>query len=71
MEPSEMLKVLNSLPVEEAVVVEKKGSLLPVILGLIGLGIVVYVFHQYTKKEEVNDKEEGLKVELILLLLTL
>ena len=57
MEPSEMLKVLNSLPVEEAVVVEKKGSLLPVILGLIGLGIVVYVFHQYTKKEEVNDKE--------------
>ena len=59
MEPSEMLKVLNSLPVEEAVVVEKKGSLLPVILGLIGLGIVVYVFHQYTKKEEVNELRRG------------
>ena len=57
MEPSEMLKVLNSLPVEEVVVVEKKSSLLPVILGLIGVGIVVYGCHQYMKKEEVDDKE--------------
>ena len=59
MEPSEMLKVLNSLPVEEVVVVEKKSSLLPVILGLIGVGIVIYGFHQYMKKEEVNELRRG------------
>ena len=55
MEPSEMLKVLNSLPVEEVVVVEEKSSLLPIILGFIGVGIVIYSFHQYMKKEEVPE----------------
>ena len=55
MEPSEMLKVLNSLPVEEVVVVEKTTNVLPVILGLIGIGIVIYGFHQYMKKEEVDE----------------
>ena len=59
MEPSEMLKVLNSLPVEEVIVVEKKGSLLPVILGLIGVGIVIYGFHQYMKKEELDELRRG------------
>ena len=55
MEPSEMLKVLNSLPVEEVVVVEKTTNVLPVILGLIGVGVVIYGFHQYMKKEEGNE----------------
>ena len=59
MEPSEMLKVLNSLPVEEVVVVERKSSLLPVIFGLIGIGIVIYSFHQYMKKQEVDELRRG------------
>lgn len=59
MEPSEMFKVLNSLPVEEVIVVEKTTNVLPVILGLIGVGIVVYGFHQYMKKQEVNELRRG------------
>ena len=54
-----MFKRLYHIPVEEVVVVEKKSSLLPVILGLIGVGIVIYGFHQYMKKEEVNELRRG------------
>jgi len=55
MEPNEMFKRLYHIPIEKALVVEKKGSLLPVIFGLIGVGIVIYGFHQYMKKEEVPE----------------
>ena len=58
MEPSEMYKRLYHIPVKEALVVEKKVSLLPVILGLIGLGVVIYGFHQYMKKEEVYETKK-------------
>lgn len=50
-----MFKRLYHIPIEKALVVEKKGSLLPVIFGLIGVGIVIYGFHQYMKKEEVPE----------------
>ena len=56
MEPNEMFKRLYHIPVEEAVVVEKKGSLLPVILGLIGIGIVVYTVNAYVKKDKIYDR---------------
>ena len=55
MEPNEMYKRLYHIPVEEVVVVEEKSSLLPIILGFIGVGIVIYSFHQYMKKEEVPE----------------
>ena len=50
-----MFKRLYHIPIEKALVVDKKGSLLPVIFGLIGVGIVIYGFHQYMKKEEVPE----------------
>ena len=54
-----MFKRLYHIPVKEALEVEKKGSLLPVILCLIGVGVVIYGFHQYMKKEEVNELRMG------------
>ncbi len=55
MEPSEIVKQLYNMPVKELSEVKKKESMLPFLIGLLGIGIVIYGFHQYMKKEEGNE----------------
>lgn len=55
MEPSDIVKQLYNMPVKKISEVEKKSSMMPLLIGLIVGGIVVYVFYQYVKKEEENE----------------
>ena len=53
-----MYKLLHKLPVNEVVSEKKSSNVLPILLSLIGLGIVVYVIH-INLMEEKFDKKVG------------